>query len=361
MRSSPPTGLKLDRTGRPVLTRSHDLSQFSFTRAIHNAISGDRDPRNPVLESGFEREVSDELTKRYTDLPSATFYAPVTALMGRGLSATNFVQGGAFVQTDLDDVIPALRPVSIAVANGAAVMGDLSGNLAMPRWAALATAGFLNELGTTPVPDIATGQILLTPKRLSCATSVSATLLAQTSGGVESWIKSELLRAIGSALDKACFVGAGAGGEPLGVFSTAGVGSQTFGGAVTFDALLAMEETLFGAGTPMENIIAVTSHNSRRKLRQKLRGSSTAKFLWDDDQELIGYPAYASAYLLGNDKLALFNCPALRIGMWGPAAITVDAYTQAAQGLVRIFCDVFADTALRRVGEAVVSTDAANS
>ena len=96
----------------------------------------------------------------------------------------------------------------------------------------------------------------------------------------------------------------------------------------------------------------------------------TTGYIWETDNTMAGYGAYASTSVPGNltkgsssgicHAVVFGNWSDLLIGKWGGTFILVDPYTQATTSQVRIHCELQMDVAVRRASSFAAIKDAIN-
>jgi HK97 family phage major capsid protein len=149
----------------------------------------------------------------------------------RGLSAGTQNLGGYLVPTERAEIVQAFFPVS-AVTQAGAVFETQSGNLAVPRQVTTETASWLAETDTVTESTVLLGQATAMPKRASVLLTYTRQLNVQSDVG--QFVQENGLRALGTAVDKACLTGSGIVGEPLGILNMSGVSTVTFSASATW-------------------------------------------------------------------------------------------------------------------------------
>lgn len=335
---------------------------YSVVRAMNTLAS-----KKPI--DGFEKELSDEVAKR-TRRESEGFFIP-SDITGhrrsfnereqRALSAEIAAAGGYTVQTDVlgDSMIELLRNKTLVNQLGALLLTGLVGDVAIPRQNGGAVAYWLGENDETPESDQAFGQIALRPRRLAALTGYTKQLLAQSSIGVELFVRSDLMKILAIAKDLAAINGTGANGQPLGILNTNGVGSVTFGGAPTWPQIVSFETKLGQANADRGNRAWLTTPGSKGNLKTILKATgamvASSSFIWDANQ-MNGYPA-EDTNQVPNDQVIFGNWNDLVMADWDGMDVVVDPYTLAAKNQIRIVLNLMTDIGLRHPASFVVSSD----
>ena len=351
----------------PNRSEQRDIGRYSLARAIAGAAEGRLD--------GIEREMSDELARSMGRRPEG-FFIPNSVLAQRaGMSVGNDsgAYGGSAVPTQLTELLGALRP-QLAVANaGATILSGLTGNVAIPRVAAT-VASWAAETGTLSEQTPAVDQLTMTPKRLGAFSVLSRQLVAQTGGGVEDFIRRDLLTALAQALDAAAIAGSGASNQPTGILAAAGIGSVaggTNGLAPTLANLLALVAAVSNANADQGTTGFLINTKTEAKLRGTARVASTdSEMLLSDGQTtLIGRKMHVSNNVPSNlvkgtsgaacSALIFGNFADLVIGQWGGGIdLLVDPYTLSTSGQLRLVAQGYFDILVRRPESFAAMKDA---
>ena len=351
----------------PNRSEQRDIGRYSLARAIAGAAEGRLD--------GIEREMSDELARSMGRRPEGFFIPNAILAQRAGMSVGNDsgAYGGSAVPTQLTELLGALRP-QLAVANaGATILSGLTGNVAIPRVAAT-VASWASETGTLSEQTPAVDQLTMTPKRLGAFSVLSRQLVAQTGGGVEDFIRRDLLTALAQALDAAAIAGSGASNQPTGILAAAGIGSVaggTNGLAPTLANLLALVAAVSNANADQGTTGFLINTKTEAKLRGTARVASTdSEMLLSDGQTtLIGRKMHVSNNVPSNlvkgtsgaacSALIFGNFADLVIGQWGGGIdLLVDPYTLSTSGQLRLVAQGYFDILVRRPESFAAMKDA---
>lgn len=362
-----------------------DIERYSILRGIQSCLATEsHDPKD-----GIEREWSDEIKKACPGVEfggfAVPFDAPVRngkgisicrddgsedARMARDLTVGQFGQGGAFVPTLLElPVIEVLRNKQVLTRRGCISLGGLTSNISIPRQTAAATAYSLPEQGLVAVSNQAIDQISMLPHRISFQGRYSRQLLIQSAVDVEGFIRDDAMKVLALKADYLGIFGGGAADEPTGLINQPGISSITFGGAASFQNLVAMETALAALNADTGSMAYVTSAKSRGVLKsaaKNLNGATTVVqiAIWDGqnsegDGMINGYTAACSNQIL-NNIMIFADFSSLIEGLFGGLDVIVDPYTQAGAATNVITMNMFIDYALRHAQSVCVSTDPAN-
>jgi HK97 family phage major capsid protein len=162
----------------------------------------------------------------------------------RAQNVTTATAGGFTTQTDVGEIVDALKPYSAVLTAGARLIA-LTYDTSYPRINSLANASWGSETATaSDSTDLAFSARMFTPHRITCTVSASNQLLSQTGGAAEAALLRNVQAAVGYAIDVAALNGAGSV-EPVGILQDSDVSqTQTFGGAVTLAKLTPFEQAI---------------------------------------------------------------------------------------------------------------------
>ena len=323
-----------------------EVKRFSFLRAL-NALANPTD-RIAQEAAAFEREVSEEASKRY-DKPANGILVP-NEVLKRDLNVGTATAGGNLVPTELlaGSFIDILRKRMAVMATNPTMLTGLSGNVAIPRMTSTSTAYFVGESGAPTESQQAFDQVNMTPKTVGAFVDYSRRLLLQSSIDVESMIRDDIAKVIATKLDNAAIYGSGSSNEPLGIKDTTGVGTQTISTFGTFAEYIGMETDVAAANADVANMFYLINASARGALKSTEKASNTAQFVFENN-EINGYPAIVSNQLANNDVL-FGDFSQFVIGMWSGLDLTVDPYANATAGSVRIIALQDVDFGVKQPG-----------
>jgi HK97 family phage major capsid protein len=165
--------------------------------------------------------------------------------------------------------------------------------------------------------------------------------LVQQSSGAESKIREDLINAINSKLE-ATILGDGEGSatQPAGMFN--GVTPKTIEG---FADVADVESDIEQANV-LGQIKYVVSPKAKAALRAMIKGENGTGMVYDGES-VDGTPALVSSNVAAK-KYVVGDWSNLAIGQWGAIDLTVDPYTKAADGQVRLVINAFFDAKVLR-------------
>lgn len=328
--------LKEDNTlNNNNLTNKRTMEKFSLLKAI-NSIANNKqlDERSAeVVNAGVAEMRKSGLSY------SGQIQLPIEERAD--VQATVATAGLEAVATDKLNILEPLRANLVMAQAGATIMSGLVGNVSIPMYDGT-TVGWEGEID--PAKDGAGkfSEIELSPKRLTAVVEVSKQFLIQDSVNAENMLRNDIVKAISNELE-ATVLGdaAGTNKKPAGIFNGASVATLDYEGTVD------MEETLEEANVYGEYTYIV-SPKAKAALRKAKKGDNG--FVMEDG-EVNGIKVLCTSAAKG---VVLGNFSEYVIAQWGAIDLTVDPYTKAADGKVRLVINAYFDAKPRR-SEAFVA------
>ena len=260
-------------------------------------------------------------------------------------AVTVAAEGVDVVATDIYNILEPLRAKNILVQAGAKFMTGLVGDVQVP----IMTAANVTWEGETASAKDGAGtfsNVKLSPKRLTAYIDISKQFLAQDGLGAEALIRQDLINAINSKLEATILgAGAGSGTEPKGIFNEAEADTIT-----NFASLTALEAKLEDANVYGETKY-IMAPNVKAALRNLPKSAKTTQLVMENNA-VDGTPALVTSNVAKN-MLAYGDFSNIAIGSWGAIDLTVDPYTKAGDGQVRLVINAFFDAKVLRP-EAIV-------
>ena len=115
--------------------------------------------------------------------------------------------------------------------------------------------------------------------------------------------------------------------------------------AITYADIVGMEADLEEKNV-RGDIKFIVSPSAKADLKTTEKSTGTAKYLMEGN-EINGYPVLCTSAVAGKGVI-MANWSDLVIGQWGGIDLTVDPYTQAANGKVRLVINAYFDAKPRR-------------
>lgn len=344
-----------------------ETRNYSMTKLL-NALANPNDSA-AQRAAAFEFEVSSAAcAKQKRDTKGAM--VPYEVLK-RDLNVGTPADGGNLVETSLlsGSFIDSLEKALALRQCGATMLTGLNGNIAIPRQNGGASSFWLGENGAPSESSATFDQIAMTPKTVGAYTEISRKLLQQSSISMESFVQNELALRLALAIDLAGIAGTGTGNQPTGILNYSGVGSVsngTNGGVPTWGKVIDLETAAGDADALVQNMCYLLNANTRGKLKQTEKASSTAQYIMPSSGELNGYRAVTSNQVAKNltkgtgtnlSAMIFGNFADLIIGMWGGLDLQVNPYSLDTTGAVRVTAFQDVDIQLRHPESFAVMND----
>lgn len=325
---------KLNKETDKVIKRT--MSKFSLIKAV-NDIANNRnldEKSQEVVNAGIA-----EMRKAGQSY-SGQIVLPIEE---RGdIQATVATNGQEIVAEDKLNILEPLRANLVMAQAGATYMSGLVGNVSIPVYSG-SNVGWAGEVDATTDGAGKFSEVNLEPKRLTAFIDISKQFLIQDSVSAEEMLKNDIVRAISNELEKTILGNAaGSNTKPAGVFN--GVTADT--AALDFKGIVAMEQALEDKNVT-GNLAFIVAPNVKATLKTTLKSAGVSGYLMEGG-EVDGIPVYSTSACTSKG-MVLGNFSDYVIGQWGGIDLTVDPYTQAASGKVRLVINAYFDAKPRRV------------
>lgn len=322
--------------------RSMNKQKFSLLKAIRSVVNeGKLDAASQAVSDLGAQEL------RAAGLPCAgQIHLPIEH---RDAPVTVNSYGEDVVVTEFTDILEPLRANNVLADAGARIMTNLTGDLQVPTMSAQ-QCGWKGEIAAADESGAAFDHVLLQPKRLTAYIDVSKQFLVQDSLGAEELIKRDLINAIQSKLE-ATILGTAAGDttKPSGIFY--GVTPTTVSDFADVANLEAdIEDANFNGGLKY-----ILSPKAKAALRSMIIGTTGPAGMVYVNNEVDGTPALTTTNM-ATKTFAVGDWSNLVIGQWGAIDLTIDQYSQAVNGVVRIVINAFFDAKMVREGAIAYGT-----
>ncbi len=253
---------------------------------------------------------------------------------------------GATVPVDVAPIFDELRAESALAKAGATYYTGLVGDLKVPMMTA-ASVAWAAENGAASDAAASISPVTLSPKRLTAYMDISKQLLLQDAGSnAEAVLQANLVRAINDKFE-ATVLGSAQGSttQPAGLFY-----GQTPTTVATWADVCALE-----AGVESYNgkVTAYICAPSVKAFFRSLTYNDGTRLAYQDGM-LEGVPCISTANVAA-DTFVLGDWKYLAIGQWGGIDVTVDPYTQAGNGAIRLVINVYMDAAWHTAATNVIA------
>lgn len=305
--------------------------RFSLVRSIRNIVNNSamNDVDAAVISEGSKEARKAGINfQGQIQLPSQRAAVTVTS------------EGEDVVATDLFDILKPLRAKNVLSQAGAKFMSGLVGNVQVP---VMSKSNVTWEGETASAKDGAGSfsHVTLSPKRLTAFVDISKQMIAQDSVDVESAIREDLVNAINSKLEETVLgATAGSATQPAGIFATIKPTA-----VADFAALVNKESDVEDA-----NVIGeckyILSNKAKAALRSMSKGTKSTQLVYENGS-VDGAVALNTSNVAGKNYV-YGDFSNLAIGSWGGVDLTVDPYTKAADGMIRIVVNMYVDAQVLR-------------
>jgi HK97 family phage major capsid protein len=349
-----------------------ETQQYSFLRAIQAQIPGSG------VDAGREREFSRAIAKALGREPEGIFIP--ADLFGSQKQQRDFLAGtagqaGNLIQTSVmgDMFTDVLRPALVMARLGITILPGLRSNVAIPRKSVAGTLAMLTEVATAAETEPTTVQATLTPKRIGAFTEPSKQAIIQSEVGIEAMIRDDLITGGAVLIENQGINGSGAGANSRGIRNVSGIGSVvggTNGANFAWSHVTGLEAACANANAASTERAGYLINTKIVNTAKNTQKAANLPFIWDDgDRPLNGYRAGITNNVPSNLTKGTSNgvCSSaifssdwsmFVLGLFGGLDVTVDPYSLATTGQVRITLNQFIDWLCRQPGAFASMDDA---
>lgn len=321
-------------------------NNFSLLKSIRNVVEGRThdDLTIAVMNKGMEDFRKSGLSYRGQIVVPSEYRASDSVLAGTQYAGQEIVAEDKFA------LLPYLRANSVLVNAGAQLLGNLVGTVSIPYISSGTTASWATEVAEADHSKPTFAELTLSPKRLSTFIDISKQFLIQDSLQAEQMLRQDLMNALNEKLE-ATILGTAASSatQPGGIFN--GV-SYTFSGDTTWANVVSLETAVANNNALKNNAAYILHPSTVGDLKTTSKAGTEAIFILDGNT-LNGYPVFATTNMpagtIANYKLGAFGVWSdLIIGSWGGIDITVDMFSRATYGQIRVVINGYFDAVKRR-------------
>lgn len=247
-------------------------------------------------------------------------------------------QGAENVATELMDIVTPVWANQVLQSAGATFLTGNVGNIEYPLLSRH-NADWQTEVGAAIDGAGNFKTVKLSPKRLTAFVDISKQMLIQdNSGNLETIINTEIVKAVSNKLESTLLGNTAATAtQPAGLFNTfaPGVLTPTWAEVIGLEAQLEMVDLLGSKKVIMNPKI-------KGALKSTQRDAGSGLFLMNDDNSLNGYDTLSTS---NSFALIMGDFSRYLVANWGGTDITLDPYSLAINGVVRIVINTFWDAA----------------
>lgn len=322
-------------------TSKRSMENFSLLKAINDVANNRQlDERSQdVVNSGIA-----EMRKAGLSY-SGQIVLPVVEERA-DVQATIATAGKEIVAEDKLNILEPLRANLVLSAAGANYMTGLVGNVSIPVYSG-SNVGWAGEIDAAKDGAGAFSEVTLAPKRITAFVDVSKQFLLQDSVSAEALLRADIVRAISNKLE-ATILGneAGDSTKPEGMFNGADAMADT-----SYSTIVELIQTLEDANVTGD-IKYIVSPSIKAKLKTTSKDKGSGVFVMENG-EVDGVPVLSTSACKG---LVVGNWADYVVAQWGAIDLTIDPYSQATNGKVRLVINAYFDAKPRRKEAFVAKT-----
>lgn len=380
-------------TANDVVLTERENKLFSVGRALRALANSRLGLKMDDADASFEREVSDEISKKLGKQPEhGGMWIPtrksVASPAGNDAAAEvrKMVQeqmrvlnigtnsaGGYGVATDLrsGDFVELLRNLLTVRQAGATVLSDLTENVTFPKQTGAGTLVWTTENASAiSLSDMTFGLVTMTPKTAMSATSYTRQLLNQSSLDVENLVRMDLAMNYALGVDLAAIAGTGSGGQPTGILNASGtnlIALGTNGASPTWGNIVDFETNLLSHNIPIVDPQWLITPGIGGYLKKTAKlGNTIAQAIMEggkiNDYKVNRTNQVPSNLTKGSGSslhaMILGEFQHMWIGEWGAYELVVDPYSKKLQGLIEVAMFAMVDVGFRYPQAFSIATDA---
>ena len=247
----------------------------------------------------------------------------------------------AVVETEIEGILEPLYAKSVLTQLGARWYSGLpKGDVQIPVMGK-GQVGWEGEIDEAGATGNTFSTVKLQPKRLSAYVDISKQLIAQDTIGVEAAIRRDIVNALNDKLEATIF-GANEGDteKPAGIFyNVEETNIDDYAGLCQFEA--ALDDANINGEKKY-----LMGNTAKATFRSMIKGTNNSGMVLEANQ-IDGTPMINTSNV-STKKFAYGDFNYLAIGSWGDIEITVDPYTQATKGCIRLVVNAYFDAKVLR-------------
>ena len=245
------------------------------------------------------------------------------------------------IETEIEGILEPLYANSVLAQLGVRFYSGLpKGDVQVPIMGK-GQVGWAGEVAAANATGNTFTTKLLQPKRLTAYVDISKQLLAQDTIGVEAAIRRDIVNALNDKLEATIFGAvAGSATQPAGIFYNAS--EDTVG---NYAGLCAFEAALDDANINGQKKYLM-GNTAKATFRSMIKGTNATGMVMEANQ-IDGTPMLNTSNV-ATKKFVYGDFNYLAVGSWGDIDITIDQYTQAVNGCIRLVINAFFDAVVLR-------------
>ena len=241
------------------------------------------------------------------------------------------------VETEIEGILEPLYAKSVLAELGVKFYtGMPMGDIQVPIMGR-GNVGWVGEVSAAADASYGFSHVILQPKRLTAYVDISKKLLAQDTVGVENAIRRDIVNALTDKLEATIFgSAAGDSTKPAGIFYDSSIYDASTFAAVVANESKVEDNNVFG------DMKYALSTGAKADLRAMPKSTKNTQLVMEGGQ-IDGVPAVVTSNIKTAGVYAYGDWSNLAVGSWGDIDITVDEYTQAVNGCVRLVVNAYFD------------------
>ena len=294
----------------------------------------EKNQRNKSMKKSLVKELRNAIDN---NIKTITVNAETRAMQVTGGGGVH----DSVVETEIDGILEPLYANSVLSQLGVRWYTGLpKGDVQVPIMGK-GNVGWEGEIAAAQATGNTFTTKKLSPKRLTAYVDISKQLIAQDTIGVEAAIRRDIVNALNDKL-QATILGVEdkTDVKPAGIFY--GVSETTIN---NYKDLCKFEAGLDDANINGERKYLM-GNTAKATFRSMVKGNNNTGMVLEANQ-MDGTPMINTSSVSTN-KFAYGDFNYLAIGSWGDLDITVDQYTQAANGCIRLVINAFFDAVILR-------------
>ena len=294
----------------------------------------EKNQRNKSMKKSLVKELRNAIDN---NIKTITVNAETRAMQVTGGGGVH----DSVVETEIDGILEPLYANSVLSQLGARWYTGLpKGDVQVPIMGK-GNVGWEGEIAAAQATGNTFTTKKLSPKRLTAYVDISKQLLVQDTIGVEAAIRRDIVNALNDKLQATIL-----GGEdktdvkPAGIFYN--VSETTIN---NYKDLCKFEAGLDDANINGQKKYLM-GNSAKATFRSMVKGNNNTGMVLEANQ-MDGTPMINTSSVATN-KFAYGDFNYLAIGSWGDLDITIDQYTQAVNGCIRLIINAFFDAVILR-------------
>ena len=334
---------ELDELKRQICEKEEELKKLRAEMEEKQPKKEDEDPkedeenRNKFIRSNKMKNEKLSLVREIRNALAENKKSVIVNAETRAVQVTG--ENGVHdqvVETEITGILEPLYANSVLTKLGARWYTGLPmGDVQIPVMGK-STVKWEGETDEADATGNAFTTVKLQPKRLSAYVDISKQLIAQDTIGVENAIRRDLVNALNDKLEATLFGNGEATSEqPAGLFhDVTETNVDDFAGLCAFEA-----------GVENQNVYGqmkyVLNPSAKATFRCMIKGTNATGMVYENG-EMDGIETYVTTNV-ASKKFIYGDFSNLVVGSWGNIEITVDPYTQATKGCVRLIINAYFD------------------